>query len=144
MKVYEGKSYIKMCLAVIIANFAGHCVTFLMGLTLIGGVYFVVQVFLMGVLVAQGDPKTKMYGVVTAVFEVSAFTLTNGIGFLCSWGALTSEMGFGASVISTLKSYIWVPMLLLIGNGIVEACGALIGAQGVPGVENVKNKRYKE
>ncbi|MEW9125216.1 MAG: hypothetical protein AB2421_21070 [Thermotaleaceae bacterium] len=125
MNAYENKSYIKSFFFVLIFNAFGHVAMFLLGYIKIGLVMIIIQPFMQGALVGMGDEKTRLYGVITAVFEVSGFIISCSLGF------------FGAI------NYWWIPAIFLVLNALVEASGVLIGAQGVPGIEAVKNKQYK-
>lgn len=142
MKAYEEKSYFKTFLWVIALNLMMNIAMFAMGLLLIGVLIAGVQAFMMGAIIAQGDGKTKMFGVLTAIFELSAFTISSGMGFLVTRNWLLAGMNFTAAF-QDVSRYWWIPALLLLSNGLVEASGVLIGAKGVPGVEAVKNKAYK-
>lgn len=125
MKVYEEKNYFLSLILVLVCNIPGHLMMFLLGATKIGLLMIIIQPFMQGALVGMGDQKTRLYGIVTAMFEVTGFVISCCIGFF--WAI----------------EYWWIPIIFLIMNGIVEACGVLIGAQGVPGVEAVKNKLYR-
>lgn len=125
MHVYEQKSYIKSFIMVLLINGVMNVFMYILGITKIGLLMIPVQAFVMGSLIGQGDAITKVYGVVTAAFELSAFTIACLLGF------------FGA------YQYWWVPAILLVLNALTEAFGVLIGSQGVPGIDAVKNKEYK-
>lgn len=126
MKAYEEKNYLKSALFVMLCNAPMHLVLYVLGYFKIGLVLVVVQCFLMGCLVGMGDDKTRVYGIVTAVFEVSSFILSGCFGLFGLW------------------RFWWVSALLLVCNGLVEAIGTCIGATGVPGAEAVREKQYKQ
>ncbi len=125
LKAYENKNYFLSFVMVFVCNIPGHVMMFLFGMTKIGLVMLVIQPFMQGALVGMGDDKTRLYGVVTAVFEVTGFVVSCCLGFFMA------------------VEFWWIPLLFLLLNSAVEASGVLIGAQGVPGVEAVKNKLYK-
>lgn len=125
MNAYEEKNYFKSFVLVLTCNAPGHIAMFLLGYTKIGLIMIIIQPFMQGALVGMGDEKTRLYGVITAVFEVSGFIISCSLGF---WGAV---------------KFWWIPTIFLVLNALVEASGVLIGAQGVPGIEAVKNKQYK-
>lgn len=125
LKAYESKNYFLSFIMVIICNIPGHLMMFVFGASKIGLLMIIVQPFMQGAIVGMGDEKTRVYGVVTSIFEVTGFVTSCCLGFF--WAV---ELW-------------WIPAIFLILNAIVEASGVLIGAQGVPGVEAVKNKLYK-
>jgi len=125
MKVYEDKSYIKSLIFVLLLNAPMHILMFFLGYIKIGLVMIIIQPFMMGAIVGMGDHKTRIYGVITAVFEVTGFVVSCSLGFL---GQINLW---------------WIPLVFLILNAIVEAGGVFVGVQGVPGIEAVKNKLYK-
>lgn len=125
MRVYEDKNYLLSFLMVLLINGVMNVFMYLAGLCKIGLLFIPVQAFTMGAVIGMADPVTKVYGVVTAAFELSAFTISCCLGF---WGAL---------------SWWWVPAVCLALNAASEAAGVLIGAQGFPGVQAVKNEEYR-
>lgn len=125
IKAYENKNYFRSFLLVLICNIPGHLMMFLFGATKIGLLMIFIQPFMQGALVGMGDEKTRLYGVVTAMFEVTGFVISCCLGFF--W----------------MIELWWIPAIFLVLNAIVEASGVLIGAQGVPGVDAVKNKLYR-
>lgn len=125
LRVYEKKSYFLSFIMVVICNIPGHLMMFLFGATKIGLIMIIIQPFMQGAIVGMGDEKTRIYGIVTAMFEVTGFVISCCLGFF--W---------------TLELW-WLSVIFLLLNGIVEASGVLIGAQGVPGIEAVKNNLYK-
>lgn len=125
MKAYEDKSYIKSLIFVLLLNLPMHIVMFILGYLKIGIVLIIIQSFMMGAIVGMGDNKTRLYGVITAIFEVTGFALSCSLGF------------FGRFHLW------WMPLIFLVLNAIVEAGGVFIGVEGVPGIEVVKNKLYK-
>lgn len=124
MKAYESKNYIKSFLMVVVCNFLGHLIMFLSGYIKIGFIMILIQPFMQGAVVCMGDDKTRMWGVFTAVFEVSGLILSCCLGFMGN------------------IEYLWISMLLLILNGIIEAGGIYVGVKGVPGIDAVKGKTY--
>lgn len=126
MKVYEEKSYLKSFVMVLLINGVMNVFMYLLGLTKIGILLIPVQAVMMGALIGQGDAITKVYGVVTAAFELSAFTVSCCLGFHLAY------------------AYWWIPAILLFLNAVSEASGVLIGSQGVPGIQAVKNEEYKQ
>lgn len=124
MKAYESKNYIKSFLMVVVCNFLGHLIMFLSGYIKIGFIMILIQPFMQGAVVGMGDDKTRMWGVFTAVFEVSGLILSCCLGFMGN------------------IEYLWISMLLLILNGIIEAGGIYVGVKGVPGIDAVKGKTY--
>lgn len=126
LRAYEKKSYLMSFLMVLICNIPGHIVLFLAGFIKVGVILTIVQPFLQGAVVGMGDDKTRLWGVFTAVFEVSGFIVSCCIGF---WGML--ELW-------------WIPAIFLIVNALVEAGGTLAGVQGVPGPQAVREKAYIE
>lgn len=124
LKVYNEKNYLKSLAMVIVCNIPGHIFMFAMGFVKIGVAMIVIQPFMQGCVVGMGDDKTRIWGVITAVFEVAGFVVSNCIGFFGRFDLL------------------WISGVFLILNAIVEAGGTLIGVQGVPGEKAVKNKEY--
>lgn len=102
-----------------------------------------IQSLMMGAIIAQGDKRTKIFGVATAIFELSAFVISAGMGFCVTRYWLLANENFTEALQGVL-TYWWIPLLLLLFNGLVEASGVLIGAKGVPGVQEVKNREYKK
>ena len=125
MKVYENKKYIKSLIFVLVLNFHMHVAMFILGYIKIGIVMIIIQPFMMGVIVGMGDDKTRLYGVITSIFEVTGFVLSCLFGF------------FGQFHLC------WISIIFLLLNAIVEAGGIFLGVEGVPGIEAVKNKLYK-
>lgn len=125
LDAYSNKSYIKSFIFVIIINAFGHMAMFIFGYLKIGLVMIIIQPFMQGALVGMGDEKTRLYGVVTAFFEVTGFIISCGLGY------------FGAI------EFWWISAAFLVLNALVEAGGVFIGAQGAPGAAAVKNKQYK-
>lgn len=99
---------------------------FLFGLIKIGVVMTLVQPFLQGAVVGMGDDKTRLWGVFTAVFEVSGFVVTCCLG-----------------IFSRIDLW-WLSALFLLLNGVIEAGGVLGGVTGVPGKQAVEHKEYIE
>lgn len=124
MKAYASKNYMKSFLMVIVCNLLGHMIMFLSGYIKIGFIMILIQPFMQGAVVGMGDDKTRMWGIFTAIFEVSGLILSCCLGFM-----------------GTIE-YWWLSMLLLILNGIVEAGGIYVGIKGVPGIDAVKDKTY--
>lgn len=124
LKAYEENSFIKSFFLVLLCNAPGHIAMFLLGYIKVGLVMMIIQPFMQGAVVGMGDNKTRFWGVITAIFEVSGFIVSCCIGF---WGRITLW---------------WIPVLFLLGNALIEAGGTLSGVQGVPGVQAVKNKEY--
>ncbi len=126
LDAYENKSYIKSFLMVLVCNAPGHVAVFLLGFLKIGIIMVIIQPFLQGAVVGMGDDKTRVWGVLTALFEVTGFITSICLGF---WGAYRLW---------------WIPASILMLNALVEAGGVLVGAKGVPGLQAVKNKEYIE
>lgn len=126
MRAYDKKSYVLSFIMVLICNAPGHVVMFLLGYVKVGLVMILVQPFLQGAVVGMGDDKTRLWGVTTAVFEVTGFIVSVCLGF---WGALNLW---------------WISALFLVLNALIEAGGVLVGVQGVPGAQAVQNKEYME
>lgn len=124
LRVYEEKRYWKSFLMVLVCNLPGHIAMFLFGFIKVGIVMIAIQPFMQGAVVGMGDKKTRVYGCITAIFEVSGFILSCCFGF------------FGA------VSLWWVSAVFLLFNALVEAGGVLAGVQGVPGSQAVQNKEY--
>ncbi len=125
MKQYERKSFIMVLIWVLILNGGINLLMYVLGSTKIGLSIVFLQGVLMGNILGQADEKTKIYGVVTLIFELSAFTVSGCLGF------------YGRADLW------WVSSILLAENAIAEACGVLVGAQGVPGVDAVREKQFK-
>lgn len=125
MQAYERKNYLYSFLMVLFCNFLGHLMMFLLGYIRFGIVMILIQPFMQGAVIGMGDDKTRMWGLFTAVFEVSGLILSCCLGFMG---------GF---------NYLWISLLLLILNGFIEAGGIWAGVEGVPGIEAVKHKMYK-
>lgn len=126
LRAYAEKKYIKSFVMVLICNIPGHIAMFLFGLIKIGVVMIIVQPFLQGAVVGMGDDKTRLWGVFTAVFEVSGFVVTCCLGIFFRidlW---------------------WLSALFLLLNGVIEAGGVLVGVTGVPGKQAVEHKEYIE
>lgn len=126
MKAYENKNYMKAFLMVIVCNLFGHILMFLLGYIKIGFIMILIQPFMQGAVVGMGDDRTRMWGIFTAIFEVSSLILSCCLGFIGN------------------IEYLWISMLLLIINGLVEAGGIYVGVKGVPGIDAVKGKIYIE
>lgn len=124
MKAYEEKRYFKSFLMVLICNVPGHIFMFLFGFIKIGLAMAVIQPFMQGAVVGMGDDRTRLWGVITAVFETTGFVVTCCLGF---YGAI--ELW-------------WISAVFLVLNALVEAGGTLAGVRGVPGAAAVKNKEY--
>lgn len=123
-KAYGEKRYFKSFLMVMLCNAPGHIALFLLGYLKIGLVLLLVQPFLQGAVVGMGDDKTRFYGVITAVFEVSGFVVSCCLGFF------------------EAVSLWWIPAAFLVLNALVEAGGVLVGVRGVPGAQAVRDKEY--
>lgn len=126
LQVYEKKSYVKSFLMVLVCNAPGHIAMFFLGFIKIGVVMLIIQPFMQGAVVGIGDDKTRLWGVITAAFEVTGFVVSNCLGF---WGAFNLW---------------WIPAVFLVLNALIEAGGTLAGIEGVPGAQAVKNKEYIE
>lgn len=126
LTVYDKKNYLGSVLMVLICNVPGHIFMFLFGYIKIGLIMIIIQPFIQGAVVGMGDDKTRLWGVFTAIFEVTGFIVSCCIGF---WGAIDLW---------------WIPAIFLISNALVEAGGTLLGVQGVPGAQAVKNKEFIE
>lgn len=85
-----------------------------------------IQPFMQGAVVGMEDDKTRLWGVFTAIFEVTGFIVSVCLGF---YGEL---------------SLWWIPAIFLVINAGIEAGVTLAGIKGVPGVQAVKNKEYIE
>lgn len=126
LQAYENKNYFQSFLMVLICNAPGHFFMYFLGSVKIGLIMVVIQPFMQGCVVGMGDKKTRLWGVFTAIFEVTSFIISTCLGF------------FGAFHLW------WIPSILLFLNALIEAGGTLAGVQGVPGVQAVKNKEYIE
>lgn len=124
LQEYEKKNTIKSFFLVLVCNAPGHIAMFFLGFLKIGLVMAFVQPFMQGAVVGMGDDKTRLWGVLTAVFEVTGFVVTLCLGV---WNAFHLW---------------WVPVIFLFMNALVEAGGVLAGVQGVPGPKAVKEKEY--
>lgn len=125
MNAYDGKEFIKTISYIMLFNGIMHSVMFLLGYFKIGLVMIVIQPFMMGSIIGMGDDKTKLYGIVTALFEVTGFIISCSLGFL---GRIDLW---------------WIPAIFLVLNAVIEASGMFIGVQGVPGMDAIKGKKYK-
>lgn len=142
IKAYEQQNYIKSLIMVFLINFPMVIFMFLMGLSIVGVLFVIIQSFMMGSIIIQGDKKNRIFGIATVIFELNAFATSCIAGFLVSVYAVFSNISFIQSI-ANIANYLWIPILLLFLNSVVEAGGSLVGANGIPGVDNVKNKNYK-
>lgn len=126
LRVYEQKSYLKSFLMVLLCNAPGHIAMLLFGFLKVGIIMIIIQPFMQGAVVGMGDDKTRLWGVITAVFEVTGFVVSNCLGF---WSAFHLW---------------WISAVFLVINALMEAGGVLAGVQGVPGAQAVQNKEYIE
>lgn len=124
LQAYESKNYFRSFLMVLLCNAPGHILLFCLGYLKIGLVLVLIQPFMQGAVVGMGDDKTRLWGVITAIFEVTGFIVSCCLGFL-----------------GAIKLW-WIPVLFLVLNALVEAGGTILGVQGVPGAQAVKNKEY--
>lgn len=124
LRAYAEKNYIKTFGMVLICNIPGHIAMFLFGLIKIGVVMMLVQPFLQGAVVGMGDDKTRLWGVLTAIFEVSGFIVSCCLGFFAR------------------LDFWWIPAVFLLLNAVIESGGVLVGVTGVPGKKAVEHKEY--
>jgi predicted RNase H-related nuclease YkuK (DUF458 family) len=78
------------------------------------------------------------------VFEFGAFASACGIGLILTYNQLMHS----TSIIQSFKEMnetgiIWIPIILLILNGIFEGSGVFFNIEGVPGIKAVREKIYK-
>ncbi len=143
--MFEKKWYAATALLVMALNLPMLVFNFLLGMTGLSVVFSPVQGFVMGALVAMGDALTRRYGTATAVFELTGFSLSAGLGAMVSVRWITTNMTLADSWEQMLTSgLLLLPFLFLIGNGLVEAAGIQLGATGVPGIDAVREKRYRQ
>lgn len=126
LRAYAEKSYIKSFIMVLVCNIPGHIGMFLFGFIKIGAVMLLIQPFMQGAVVGMGDDKTRAWGVLTAIFEVSGFVVSCCLGFF-----------------SRIDLW-WISALFLLLNAAVEAGGVVVGVTGVPGIRAVENREYLE
>ena len=126
LRVYGERHYLKSFLMVLVCNIPGHLRMFLLGCVKIGAIMILVQPFMQGAVVGMGDDKTRIWGVFTAVFEVSGFVVSCCLGI---WGRIDLW---------------WISGVLLLLNAAAEAGGTLAGVTGVPGIRAVKNREFIE
>lgn len=124
LQAYAEKNYLKSLIMVLVCNIPGHIGMFLFGFIKIGIIMVLIQPFMQGAVVGMGDDKTRLWGVFTAVFEVSGFGVTCCLGFF-----------------SRIDLW-WISALFLLFNAVIEAGGALVGITGVPGRQAVVHKEY--
>lgn len=126
LQAYAEKRYLKSLVMVLVCNIPGHIAMFLFGFVKIGIVMVFIQPFMQGAVVGMGDDKTRLWGVFTAVFEVSGFVVTCCLGFF-----------------ARLDLW-WISAVFLLLNAVIEAGGAPAGVTGVPGRQAVEHKEYIE
>jgi hypothetical protein len=143
MKLAERRNPV-IGLWVIITNAGMVLVELLLGILIVGPIFLSIQGFMVGALIAQADKKTKVFSVFVLVFEFGAFASACGIGLILTYNQLMHS----TSIIQGFKEMnetgiIWIPIILLILNGIFEGSGVFFNIEGVPGIKAVREKIYK-
>ncbi|HLB46302.1 MAG TPA: hypothetical protein VJL59_04665 [Anaerolineales bacterium] len=129
---------------VIIINSIMVITEFILGLIFLGPIMLIIQGFMVGALIAQADVKTKIFSLFVLLFELGSFSAASGLGLY----AVIQKIFVGIPIIesiATLSSngYLWIPVILLILNGVFEGSGVIFNIEGVPGIKAVREKLYK-
>ncbi len=143
LAAYAQGAYLKTAGMVILLNLGMLILQGLAGLILLSPVIALIQGFMMGSLVAQGDGRTRLFSLFVCIFEIGAFSTAGAISFYLgvSWivyGAFPEALEF---VISS-RLYL-LPLCSLVLNGLSEASGIFFRITGVPGKRSVEEKLYK-
>lgn len=143
MWAYSEKKYLFTVLFVIVTNVNALIVQFITGFFLLSPILALGQGVMMGVVVAQGDRKTRLFSFVVCIFEIGAMAFAGGLGLYIGieW-IFKSSFSQAFQVIINQKYYL-IPLICLILNGVIEASGVFLDIKGVPGVKAVKEKIYK-
>src|SRR3990172_5190674 len=121
---------------VIIINSIMVITEFILGLIFLGPIMLIIQGFMVGALIAQADVKTKIFSLFVLLFELGSFSAASGLGLY----AVIQKIFVGIPIIesiATLSSngYLWIPVILLILNGVFEGSGVIFNIEGVPGIK---------
>ena len=111
---------------VIIINSIMVITEFILGLIFLGPIMLIIQGFMVGALIAQADVKTKIFSLFVLLFELGSFSAASGLGLY----AVIQKIFVGIPIIesiATLSSngYLWIPVILLILNGVFEGSGVI-------------------
>jgi len=143
-KLYEQKNYIFILLLIILINSSMVLVQFISGFIFLSFILIIYQGFFIGSLIAQADKKTVIFSLIVLIFELGAFAFSGGLGIYIGIEWIINKKIFMEIIIENIKSgYIFIPIICLLLNGIIEASGIFFGIEGVPGVKAVKEKLYK-
>jgi len=117
---------------------------FILGLIFLGPVILIIQGFMVGALLAQADVKTKIFSLFVLLFELGSFSAACGLGLY----AIIQKIFVGMPIIESIATlsrngHLWIPVILLIFNGIFEGSGVIFNIEGVPGIKAVREKLYK-
>lgn len=143
MKLAEKRNPI-IILLVIVINSSMVITEMLLGLLMVGPLFLLLQGFMVGALIAQADKKTQIFSFIVLIFELGSFATSCGLGLYLVAALLFNGVPILENVDVLIGSgLLWIPVVLLILNGLFEGSGVLFGIEGVPGIRAVREKLYK-
>ncbi|MEF8849113.1 MAG: stage II sporulation protein M [Candidatus Thermoplasmatota archaeon] len=143
-KLGENNDYILLAILVISINLTMVLIQYISGIILISPMILIYQGFITGSLISQADKKTKYYSYIVLIFEIGAYSTAGAISFHLGLTWLLWNGNLSKELINITENlYFYLPLILLILNGIFESWSVSKGIQGIPGKKAIKHKKYK-
>lgn len=143
-KLEENNNYIYLAILVISINFTMVLIQYIAGIILLSPLILIYQGLVMGALISQADKKTKYYSYIVLLFEIGAYSTPGAISFYIGLSWIFWDINLLNELINIVeKWYFYLPLFLLILNGIFESYSVAKGIEGVPGKKAIKEKKYK-
>ena len=143
IRFYSAKAYVPTACMVILINVNMVIMQFLTGLVFLSPLLVLWMWFFAGSITVQGDSRTQRFTWVVLVFELGAFASAAALGLHLGIAWIVQRQ-FMDTVTALLESrLIFLPLILLLCNGLVEASGGPLDIEGVPGKTAFREGRYK-